>query len=91
MLTKVTFDEYYNDITQMMGDFGELLRHNFKMLADAGCKHIQIDEPLFTMADDTQVNAAVNTINTAIEGLPEDIHTSTHVCQGNYAAGNHSN
>ena len=39
----------------MMADLGKLLRHNFKMLAEAGCKHIQIDEPLFTMADDDEV------------------------------------
>jgi 5-methyltetrahydropteroyltriglutamate--homocysteine methyltransferase len=87
MLAKVAFDEHYNDIVKMMGDFGKLLRHNFKMLAEAGCKHIQIDEPLFTLADDAEVNAAVDTINMAIEGLPRDIHTSTHVCQGNYAVG----
>jgi 5-methyltetrahydropteroyltriglutamate--homocysteine methyltransferase len=87
MLAKVAFDEHYNDIAKMMNDFGALLRHNFKMLADAGCKHIQIDEPLFTLADDAEVGAAVDAINMAIEGLPADIHTSTHVCQGNYAVG----
>ena len=87
MLAKVAFDEHYNDIDKMMDDFGKLLHHNFKMLADAGCKHIQIDEPLFTMSDDGEVGAAVDTINMAIDGLPADIHTSTHVCQGNYAVG----
>jgi 5-methyltetrahydropteroyltriglutamate--homocysteine methyltransferase len=87
MLAKVAFDEYYGDIARMMDDFGKLLRYNFKMLAEAGCKHIQIDEPLFTLADDAEVSAAVGTINMAIEDLPEDIHTSTHVCQGNYAVG----
>ena len=51
MLAKVAYDEYYNDIAKMMGDYGQLLRHNFRMLAEAGCKHIQIDEPLFTLAD----------------------------------------
>ena len=57
------------------------------MLAAAGCKHIQIDEPLFTMADDEEVQAAVDAINIAIEGLPDDVHVSTHICQGNYAVG----
>ncbi|MGI8525546.1 MAG: hypothetical protein ACR2K5_05105 [Pseudolabrys sp.] len=87
MLAKVAYDEHYNDIGKMMGDLGKLLRHNFKMLAGAGCKHIQIDEPLFTMSEDTEVSAAVDAINMAIEGLPGDIHTSTHICQGNYAVG----
>lgn len=87
MLAKVAYDEHYNDIGKMMDDLGKLLRHNFKMLAEAGCKNIQIDEPLFTMADDDEVHLAVNAINTAIEGLPKDIHVSVHICQGNYAVG----
>ena len=87
MLAKVAYDEHYNDIAKMMGDLGKLLRHNFKLLVAAGCQHIQIDEPLFTMSDDVEVRAAVDAINLAIEGLPENVHVSTHICQGNYAVG----
>jgi 5-methyltetrahydropteroyltriglutamate--homocysteine methyltransferase len=87
MLAKVAYDEHYNDIAKMMNDLGKLLRHNFEMLADAGCKHIQIDEPLFTMSDDEEVQAAVNAINLAIEGLADKVHVSVHICQGNYAVG----
>src|ERR1700676_2219787 len=87
MLAKVAYDEHYNNLPKMMGDLAKLLRHNFKMLASAGCEHIQIDEPLFTISDDHQVQAAVNAINLAIEGLPEKIHVAVHVCQGNYAVG----
>ena len=87
MLAKVAYDEHYNDIAKMMADLGKLLRKNFQMLAQAGCKNIQIDEPLFTMSDDAEVQAAVNSINMAIEDLPADIHVSMHICQGNYAVG----
>jgi 5-methyltetrahydropteroyltriglutamate--homocysteine methyltransferase len=87
MLAKVAYDEHYNDIAKMMDDLGKLLRYNFRMLAAAGCKNIQIDEPLFTMSEDDEVQAAVNAINTSIEGLPEDVHVSIHICQGNYAVG----
>ena len=87
MLAKVAYDEHYNDIGRMMNDLGKLLRHNFKMLAEAGCEHIQIDEPLFTVSDDAEVRAAIESINLAIEGLPENMHVSMHVCQGNYAVG----
>jgi 5-methyltetrahydropteroyltriglutamate--homocysteine methyltransferase len=87
MLAKVAYDEHYNDISKMMKDLAKLLRHNFKMLADAGCEHIQIDEPLFTISDDAEVRAAVDAINLAIEGLPKKVHVSVHVCQGNYAVG----
>ena len=58
----------------MMFDLGKLLNFNFKMLAAAGCKNIQIDEPLFTICEEDEVEAAVEAINMAIEGLPKDIH-----------------
>ena len=85
MLAKVAYDEYYGDTRRMMGDFGRLLGQNFMRLAEAGCKHIQIDEPLFTMSEEGEVVAAVEAINGAIEDLPDDVHMFVHICQGNYA------
>jgi 5-methyltetrahydropteroyltriglutamate--homocysteine methyltransferase len=71
----------------MMEDFGKLLHQNFDKLAEAGCKHIQIDEPYFTPVGDEEVKAAVEVINMAIEDLPEDVTVLVHICQGNYAVG----
>jgi 5-methyltetrahydropteroyltriglutamate--homocysteine methyltransferase len=87
LMAAVAYDEYYNDMRRMMGDLGKLLHQNFRRLAEAGCKHIQIDEPYFTPVDDDEVRAAVDVINMAIEGLPGDVHTLMHICQGNYAVG----
>jgi 5-methyltetrahydropteroyltriglutamate--homocysteine methyltransferase len=33
------------------------------------------------------VAAAVDAINLAIDDIPEDVHVSVHICQGNYAVG----
>ena len=87
LLAAVAYDEYYGDVTRMMGDFGKLLHQNFKRLAAAGCKHIQIDEPYFTASSEGEVAAAADVINSMIEGLPEDVHVLVHICQGNYAVG----
>ena len=54
LLAAVAYDEYYNDSPRMMLDLGKLLHQNFKRLAEAGCKHIQIDEPYFTAAMTTR-------------------------------------
>jgi 5-methyltetrahydropteroyltriglutamate--homocysteine methyltransferase len=86
-LAAVAYDEYYNDIAQMMNDLAHLLNRNFRRLAQAGCKHIQLDEPFFTVAEDSVVRDAVSAINIAIEDIPEDVHVLVHVCQGNYAVG----
>jgi 5-methyltetrahydropteroyltriglutamate--homocysteine methyltransferase len=87
MLAKVAYDEHYNDLGRMMEDLAKLLRHNFKLLVDAGCRNIQIDEPLFTISDDEEVAAAVDAINLAIDGIADKVHVSMHICQGNYAVG----
>jgi 5-methyltetrahydropteroyltriglutamate--homocysteine methyltransferase len=87
LLAAVAYDEHYNDLPRMMADFGKLLRWNFLRLAEAGCKHLQIDEPYFSARDDKEVEAAVGVINDAIEGLPDDMHVMVHICQGNYAMG----
>jgi 5-methyltetrahydropteroyltriglutamate--homocysteine methyltransferase len=87
LLAAVAYDEHYGDIARMMRDLGKLLRQNFHRLAAAGCKHIQIDEPYFTPVGDDEVTAAVDAINLAIEDLPDDVHVSVHICQGNYAVG----
>ncbi|MFZ3234463.1 MAG: hypothetical protein WA417_23435 [Stellaceae bacterium] len=86
-LTAVAYDEYYNDPARMMSDAAKLLHNNFARLAAAGCKHIQLDEPYLTPPSDEDVLKAVDAVNLAIEGLPEDVHVSVHVCQGNYAVG----
>ena len=87
LLAAVAHDEYYHDKRRMMSDFGKLLHWNFKRLAAAGCKHIQVDEPYFTVADEDEVRAAVDVVNMAIEGVPDDVHVLVHICQGNYAVG----
>jgi 5-methyltetrahydropteroyltriglutamate--homocysteine methyltransferase len=87
MLARVAYDEFYDDMPRMMTDLGKLLRQNFLRLTAAGCKDIQLDEPLFTMGDEQEIDAAVAAINLAIEDLPDDVHVSMHICQGNYAVG----
>jgi 5-methyltetrahydropteroyltriglutamate--homocysteine methyltransferase len=87
LLAAVAYDEHYNDLPRMMDDLAKLLHWNFQRLAEAGCKHIQLDEPYFTVATDKEVEAAVAALNLAIEGLPDDVHVMVHVCQGNYAMG----
>ena len=87
LLAAVAYDEYYGDTARMMADFGKLLHRNFKKLAEAGCKHLQIDEPYFTPSTDEEVRSAVEVINMSIEGLPDDMHVMVHICQGNYAVG----
>jgi 5-methyltetrahydropteroyltriglutamate--homocysteine methyltransferase len=88
MLAKVAHDEYYGgDLRAMMLDLAEVINQNFKQLDQAGCKHIQLDEPLFAVGGITrdEVEAAIEANNAAWEGVKA--FRWEHVCQGNYAVG----
>ena len=84
MLAKVAWDEHYGDISKMMQALAEVMNRNYKDLEAAGCKYVQIDEPLFAISSDEEVKAAVDAINQSTEGLT-DMSVQVHICQGNYA------
>lgn len=86
MLAKVAHDEHYGDIAKMMQDLAKVMNRNYKELEAAGCKYLQIDEPLFAISSDAEVQAAVDAINMSTEGL-KDLSVQVHICQGNYAVG----
>jgi 5-methyltetrahydropteroyltriglutamate--homocysteine methyltransferase len=86
-LGKFAHDAFYGELAPMLGDLGLLLRFNLRKLVDAGCKDLQIDEMLFSVADDGESAQAVEVLNLALEGLPPGVHVAVHVCLGNYAVG----
>lgn len=83
MLAKVVHDGHYGDIKAVMQDLAEVLNQNFRELQEAGYRHVQIDEPLFAAVDRDEVEAAVEAINQAFEGI--DMYKWIHICQGNYS------
>lgn len=83
MLAKVAHDEHYGDIKPFMGDLAEVINRNFRDLQAAGCRHVQIDEPLFAAVERDEVEAAVDAINQAFEGI--EMYKWVHICQGNYS------
>ncbi|MEJ7819096.1 MAG: hypothetical protein WKF44_02205 [Rubrobacteraceae bacterium] len=84
MLAKVAHDEHYGDIGAMMQDLAKVLNQNFRELQDAGCEHVQVDEPLFAAVGRDEVEAAVEAMNIAFEGI-DGMYKWVHICQGNYS------
>lgn len=87
MLAKVAWDEHYNDLGSFMDDLAVLYNKSFKALQEAGCQHLQIDEPLFAAVERSEVEAAVEAINASLDGIT--MTKWVHICQGNYAVGAH--
>jgi 5-methyltetrahydropteroyltriglutamate--homocysteine methyltransferase len=88
-LARIAWDEHYGDVAAMMMDLAKVINRNLMELQQAGCKHIQLDEPLFAMEgiQRDEVRAAIEANNQCWEGITA--FKWQHVCQGNYAVGAH--
>lgn len=91
--------EIYPSYDDLINDLGKAYQTVIKELYDAGCRNIQFDDCTWGMIVDkdywekkvgksitveAQANAYLKVNNLAIEGKPDDLAITTHVCRGNY-------
>ena len=90
---------WYPDEEELLQDIAAAYRQVIKDLYDAGCRNVQFDDCTWGMFCDTKYWEArqkgetsiedlaaryVRVNNLAIEGDPEELTFTTHVCSGNY-------
>ena len=90
---------WYPDEEALLQDIAAAYRQVIKDLYDAGCRNVQFDDCTWGMFCDTKYWEArqkgetsiedlaaryVRVNNLAIEGHPEELTITTHVCRGNY-------
>ncbi len=91
--------KYYTDTEELMEDIAKGYQKVIRDLYDAGCRNLQLDDCSWGMCVDPnackifdtdeeglrRIMEQLLTINNlAIEGKPEDMVISTHVCRGNF-------
>ena len=69
-IADTNFDAYYNDAKKLTADLARALNEEVLALADAGCRHIQIDEPVFARRADDAVAFGVENLQRAFHGCP---------------------
>ena len=79
---KAIADCIYADREAICADLVPILRREVFALADAGCKHIQIDEPVFARCVEDTLRYGIENLNDILRGLPADIVRSVHLCCG---------
>jgi 5-methyltetrahydropteroyltriglutamate--homocysteine methyltransferase len=75
-------DVYYNDPARLGRDIAEALNHEVLALAEAGCKYIQIDEPLFARKPDAALEFGFDNLERAFHGCPDFVERTVHMCCG---------
>ncbi|MBC8258642.1 MAG: cobalamin-independent methionine synthase II family protein [SAR324 cluster bacterium] len=75
-------DEFYGNQKDFGKAIAEALNQEVLNLADAGCRHIQIDEPLFARYPERALDFGVENLERAFQGCPEGVTRTAHMCCG---------
>ena len=77
-----TADAHYGDRRKLAADLAEALNAEVLALAEAGCKYIQIDEPIFARRPQDALDFGIEGLERCFHGLPEGVTKVMHMCCG---------
>ena len=81
-ISDTTANEHYDDPAKLGADLADALNYEVLALAQAGCKHIQIDEPVFARKVPEALDYGLENLERAFHGCPEDVVRTMHMCCG---------
>ncbi len=77
-----TADRHYGDAARLGADLARALNAEIQALAEAGCTHVQIDEPVFARNVADALDFGVANLVRCFEGLPPTVRRVVHICCG---------
>ncbi len=75
-------DAWYHDPKKLGADLAAALNQEVLSLAAAGCRHIQIDEPLFARKPREALAYGFDNLEKAFAGCPDTVTRTVHMCCG---------
>lgn len=81
-ISDTTADAHYNDAERLAEDLAIALNSEVLALVDAGCRFIQIDEPIFARKPDEALAYGLDTLARCFDGVPDDVTRVVHMCCG---------
>ncbi len=75
-------DKYYGDQKVLGTAIAEALNKEVLSLASSGCKHIQIDEPLFARYPEKAIEFGIENLERSFHNCPNSVNKTTHICCG---------
>jgi 5-methyltetrahydropteroyltriglutamate--homocysteine methyltransferase len=75
-------DNYYMDEKKRGQALAAVLNSEVLALAEAGCRHIQVDEPLFARKADVALDFGVDNLERVFHGCPDGVTRTMHMCCG---------
>jgi 5-methyltetrahydropteroyltriglutamate--homocysteine methyltransferase len=77
-----TANSFYKDDKQLAQDLAKLVNRHVLELAEAGCKVIQVDEPLFARKPDEALSYGIDCLDLCFKDCPAGVEKQMHMCCG---------
>ena len=81
-IVDTTANTHYASERELAYDLADALNYEIRALADAGCRFIQVDEPLFARKLDAALDYGVECLERCFDGLPDNVTRVMHMCCG---------
>ena len=82
-ITDTISNTYYNSDEEIGYDLAVAINTEIKRLVKAGCKYIQVDEPLFARKPENALAFGIENLEKCFEGVNNnDVEKITHICCG---------
>ena len=75
-------DDFYGDPRKLCAALATVLNTEILALAAAGCRHIQIDEPVFARYADDALAFGIENLERCFAGCPPRVTRALHICCG---------
>ena len=77
-----TANVFYADERELAFDLADAFNYEVRALAQAGCRYIQVDEPLFVRHLDKALDYGIECLERCFDGIPEEVTRVLHMCCG---------
>ena len=77
-----TADCFYNDRPKLNAALAKTINKEVLALVEAGCRHIQIDEPLFARSVKDALDFGMEGLERCFYGVPKSVTRIVHMCCG---------
>lgn len=81
-ISDTTADAYYDDPVGLAADLSEALNVEIRALVAAGCRYIQIDEPVFARKPMEALDYGIPALKRCFDGVPGTVTRVAHMCCG---------
>ena len=81
-ISDTTADAYYDNPARQAADLARALNVQARALADAGCRYIQVDEPIFARKPAAALDYGIAALAQVFDGVPDSTARVVHMCCG---------